>query len=194
MAAERKEGEGEGMKEGERKEEKREETGGTEERGREGAEEGEKEMEEMKREVVKGVTEEGGSEGRTGGEEGLTDEDKGMLSSVGGGGGEREEDNVEREGEGKEGEECTSNTEQGMQKGTRTFENLSRSMGMPHNDDTKTTLMDRVTEKQLTPLPTPSTSSPDTLYDPDCTECHRTRPTPSYRDLFMCLHALSYKV
>ncbi len=31
-------------------------------------------------------------------------------------------------------------------------------------------------------------------YDPDCTECQLMRPLPSPEQLFMCLHALSYKV
>ena len=31
-------------------------------------------------------------------------------------------------------------------------------------------------------------------YDPDCTECRLSRPHPSPQELFMCLHALSYKV
>ena len=30
--------------------------------------------------------------------------------------------------------------------------------------------------------------------DPDCTECKLLRPPPSPRQLFMCLHALAYKV
>lgn len=53
--------------------------------------------------------------------------------------------------------------------------------------DTATSLAPPTT----TPSPSPSA---DAWYDPDCTECKRTRPTPTPDDMFMYLHALSYKV
>lgn len=49
-------------------------------------------------------------------------------------------------------------------------------------------------EVPSTPAPLPPLPEHAISYDPDCTECHLTRPTPSEDELVMFLHALSYKV